>query len=114
MLLLRVVCAVEGATGLALVAVPATVSQLLLGSEPTGAGVVLARIGGLALIGLGIACWPGGTGRGLQGMTIYSALAAVYMAFVGITQGPVGLLWWPAAAAHVVVAILLARALASK
>lgn len=54
------------------------------------------------------ACRPGSTGRGLQGMTIYSALAAVYMDFVGITHGSVGILWWPAAAPHVVVAILLA------
>lgn len=47
-------------------------------------------------------------------MTIYSALAAVYMDFVGITQGSVGILWWPAAAPHDAVAILLARALARK
>ena len=61
-----------------------------------------------------LACRPGSTGRGLQGMTIYSPLAAVFMDFVGITQGSVGILRWPAAAPHDAVAILLARALARK
>lgn len=110
-ILMRLVCAAEAATGLALLVQPSTVSQLLLGSEPAGAGIVLARICGIALIGLGVACWPDGSGRrGLQGMGVYSAIAAIYMATVGLTGTNTGLLWWPAIGVHAVVAILLAAA----
>ena len=49
----------EAATGVALVIVPALVGQLLLGAELAGAAIPVARVAGIALIALGIACWPG-------------------------------------------------------
>ena len=49
----------EAATGLALLIVPSLVGQLLLGEELTGIAVFVARVAGIALIGLGAACWPG-------------------------------------------------------
>ena len=49
----------EAATGLALLIVPSLVGQLLLGAELTGIAVTVARVAGIALIALGIACWPG-------------------------------------------------------
>ena len=49
----------EAATGLALLIVPSLVGQLLLGEELTGVAVPVARVAGIGLIGLGIACWPG-------------------------------------------------------
>jgi hypothetical protein len=61
----------EAATGLALLVVPSLVGQLLLGVDLTGIAVPLARVAGIALIGLGIACWPGPP---LVGMLTYSAL----------------------------------------
>ena len=60
----------ETATGVALLVVPSIVGQLLLGAELTGVAATVARVAGIALIALGIACWPG-TPR--AGMLIYSA-----------------------------------------
>lgn len=112
--LLRIVCVAEAATGLGLLAHPPTVIQLLLGSEITGAGIFTSRIAGIALIALGVACWPDGAARALQGMAVYSTVAAVYMAIVGLTGGQTGMFWWPAFAAHAVMGILLTRALVKK
>ena len=82
-LLNRVVCVAEALTGLVLLANPSFVAEMLLGSDVTGAGVVISRIGGIALIGLGVSCWPGGGARGLQGMTIYNIADAA----VGVLSG---------------------------
>ncbi len=60
----------EAATGLALLIVPSLVGQLLLGEELTGVAIPVARVAGIALIALGIACWPGPP---LVGMLTYSA-----------------------------------------
>jgi hypothetical protein len=49
----------EIATGLALLVVPGLVGQLLLGEALTGVAIPIARVLGIALVGLGIACWPG-------------------------------------------------------
>ena len=62
---------VEVATGLALLVVPSFVSRLLLGEALSGVAIPVARVTGIALIGLGIACWPG---TPLVGMLSYSAL----------------------------------------
>ena len=63
---------------------------------------------GIALIALGVACWPGRTA--LCGMLTYSALATAYLAYLGIRGHWVGPLLWPAVALHAVLTILLARA----
>jgi hypothetical protein len=77
-LILAATC--EVATGLALLIVPSFVVQLLLGAEPTKVAVPIARVAGIALIALGIACWPGSP---LAGMLIYGALVALYLAYLG-------------------------------
>ena len=64
----------EAATGLALLIVPSLVGRLLLGEELTGVAVAVARVAGIALIALGIACWPG-TPR--IGMLTYSGAGHV-------------------------------------
>ena len=56
--------------GLALLIVPSLVGQLLLGEELTGVAIPVARVAGMALVALGIACWPG---TPLIGMLTYSA-----------------------------------------
>lgn len=106
--LLTITAVAEGATGLALLVFPSLVVRLLLGAEISGIGMVMSRVAGLALIGLGIACLPG---RALAGMFTYSALVATYLAFLGIAEGDAGLLLWPAVVVHVVLSVLLARAL---
>ena len=98
----------EAATGVALLVVPALVVQLLLGAELTGSAAVVARVAGIALIGLGVACWPGPP---LLGMLTYSAGVALVLAYVGWAGGSGGVLLWPAVALHVVLAAFLGLAL---
>lgn len=49
----------EAATGLALLIVPSLVGRLLLGEELTGVAIPVARVAGIALVALGLACWTG-------------------------------------------------------
>jgi hypothetical protein len=95
----------EIATGCALLVVPSLVGHLLLGEELAGVAVTLARVLGIALIALGVACWPG-TPR--IGMLTYSAAVTLYLAIVGLGGGLTGLLLWPAVALHAVLTLLLA------
>ena len=97
----------EAATGLALLIVPSLVGQLLLGEQLTGVAIPVARVAGIALIALGIACWPGPP---LVGMLTYSTVVTLYLAYLGFAGGLTGVLLWPAVALHVVLTILLGRA----
>ena len=97
----------EAATGVAVLIAPSLVGQLLFGAELTGVAVNMARVAGIALIGLGIACWPGPP---RIGMLTYGALAALYLAYVGFTGGPAGILLWPAVVVHLILTVLLIRA----
>ena len=96
----------EAVTGLALLIVPSLVGQLLLGEELTGVAIPVARVAGIALIALGIACWPGPP---LVGMLTYSTIVTLYLAYLGFADGPTGILLWPAVALHLVLSILLGR-----
>jgi len=97
----------EAVTGLALLVSPALVVHLLLGADVAGLSVVIARVTGIALIGLGASCWPG---PAVAGMLIYSVLVTLLLAYLGIRGEWVGTLLWPAVAAHAVMTLLLARA----
>jgi hypothetical protein len=98
----------EIATGLALLIVPSLVGRLLLGQELAGIAIPLARMLGIALIALGVACWPGSTA--LSGMLTYNALGTVYFAWLAIGGEWVGPLLWPAVVLHAILTALLARA----
>ena len=74
----------EAATGVALLIVPSLVGQLLFGAELTGIAMTVARVTGIALIALGVACWPG---TPLVGMLTYSAAVTLYLAYVGFAGG---------------------------
>jgi len=101
----------EAGTGVILVAYPPIVVRLLFGAEISGAGLIMSRIAGIALIGLGVACWPGNSAiQQLYGMLTYSTLAMLYLIRIGIRGEAVGVLLWPAVAAHVVLVALLVRA----
>jgi hypothetical protein len=95
----------EAVTGLALLIAPSLVGQLLFGEEPSGVAIPLARVTGIALIALGLACWPS-TPR--VGMLTYSAVVTLYLAFVGVGGGLTGSMLWPAVVVHGVVTLLLA------
>ena len=99
----------EAATGLALLIVPSLVGQLLLGEQLAGVAIPVARVSGLALTALGIACWPGPP---LLGMLTYSASATLYLAYLGFAGGLTGVLLWPAVILHVILTALLTRDIA--
>ena len=100
----------EAATGLALLVVPSLVVKLLFGADIAGIGVVTSQFAGVALIALGVACWPcGSASSALYGMLTYSSLATLgllYLALGGKWNGP---LLWPAVVLHAVLTLLLAR-----
>ncbi len=97
----------EAATGLALLIVPSLVGRLLLGEELIGIAIPVARVAGIALIALGVACWPG-TPR--VGMLTYSAAVTLYLAYLGVAGGFAGILLWPAVVVHATLTAFLSWA----
>ena len=99
----------EAALGLALLVDPVMIARLLLGLDDlAGVAVVIARVAGIALIGLGLSCWPGSTA--LAGMLTYGVLLTLYLVRLGLGGEYVGVLLWPAVVVHVVLTGLLAWA----
>lgn len=94
----------EAAAGLALLIVPSLVGQLLFGEDLTSIALPVARVAGIALIALGIACWPGPP---VAGMLTYNASVALYLAYLGFIGGSTGVLLWPAVVLHVALTALL-------
>ena len=108
---LAVAAVSEALTGLALVASPPIVIRLLLGAETIGIVEVVSRFAGIALIGLGVACWPRGSNRQpLHGMVVYGTLATLYFVYIGVRGQGGGVLLWPAVVVHAFLIILLLRA----
>jgi hypothetical protein len=97
----------EAVTGVALIAAPALVGRLLLGAELAGVAAIMARVAGIALLALGVGCWPG---PALLGMLTYNALVTVYFACLAIGGEWVGPLLWPVVGLHAVLTIFLGRA----
>jgi hypothetical protein len=96
----------EAATGLALLTVPSLVGQLLFGQDLTGVAIPVARVTGIALIALAVACWPGPP---LVGMLSYSAVVTLYLSYVGLAGDLTGAVLWPAVVLHAILTVLLAR-----
>jgi hypothetical protein len=100
----------EAGTGVILILSPSTVVRLLFAAEILGAGVLMSRLAGIALVSLAVACWPGtGSRRAFEGMLTYSTLAALYLIRIGF-KGQVGGLLWTAVAVHAILSIVLAGA----
>ena len=69
----------EAATGIALIAVPTIVVRFLCGAELIGVGIVIARIYGISLIAIGVACWPSdGAGLALRNADLQYASHALH------------------------------------
>lgn len=100
----------EAVTGLILFIAPSLAAHLLLGTDVTGSGVIVARVAGIALIGLAIACWPG---PATLGMLSYSLLVTLYLGWLGATGTATGVLLWPAVVLHAGLTVLLAIAFLS-
>ncbi len=96
----------EAGTGVMLLAYPPLIVRLLFDADIIGAGVLMSRLAGIALIGLGVACWPGPP---LAGLVTYGVVVTLYLAYVGFAGGVTGMLLWPAVVLHVVLTTLLVR-----
>lgn len=98
----------EAGTGVILLAYPPIVVRLLFGAGISGAGTIMSRLAGIALIGLGVACWP--AFQPVSGMLAYSTLAMLYLIVVGTSSGGVGPLLWAGAGVHAIIVVLLVGA----
>jgi hypothetical protein len=103
--------AIESGTGLVLISFPSLLDRLLSGVELSEPGRVVGRLAGFTLLALTLACWPvGGAGRSaLLALLVFSALATVYLFYVGLGGVLAGPLLWPAVALHGVLTILFVR-----
>jgi len=94
--------AVEAGTGVALMVVPGFVVRVVLGYALPDSGVAVARLAGVGLLSLGMACWPGRSGISPSTVTAlftYNLLAAVYLGYLKVG----------ACAVHALFVVLLAR-----
>ena len=112
--LLAVAAVLEAVTGMALMIAPSVVSRLLLGADVSGVGAAVGRVAGLAMLSLGLACWPfrdpaSRHAPALLAMLTYNLLVACYLTFLGIGGQFVGVLLWPAVAIHGLLTLLLVR-----
>jgi len=102
---LTITAVAELALGVALIFVPSLVGRLLLGADLTGVANPLARVAGIALIALSVACLPNCTS--LCGMLTYSLLVTPYLLYLAVRSQWAGPLLWPAVGLHAVLTFLL-------
>lgn len=98
----------EGATGVSLILAPSLVNRLLLGSE-LAEPAALARVFGIALVALALACLPRRAGdenldQQCLAMLLYNACVGVLLASVGLGGSIAGALLWPATVFHLLMA----------
>jgi hypothetical protein len=115
--LLIITAIVEAATGLGLLAAPATLAQLLLGGTlDTPAALTVARVGGAALLTISVACWLSReNGRSLvAAMLLYNVFVAGLLAHAALALALSGLGLWPTVALHLAFAFWCVACLRSK
>jgi hypothetical protein len=107
----RAAAGLEALTGLALIIAPSVLGRFLFGSDLNAAGEATGRISGLVMLCLAAGCWPraGESARhqALVPLVGLSWLAAVFLVVTGLIGPTVGVLLWPAAALHLMLAALL-------
>jgi hypothetical protein len=107
----RAAAGLEVLTGLALIVAPSLVARFLFGSDLNAAGEATGRISGLVMLFLAVGCWPraGENGRDQARFPLItlSWLVAAFLVVAGLMGANVGLLLWPAAALHLILAVLL-------
>jgi len=100
----------EIATGIGLVVAPAFVVTNLLAPVTSPLVIPVARIAGIALIALGLACWTGWNRVGdgaFRALLTYNLLVAAYLALLGTAGQMRALLLWPAVALHAAVTAMV-------
>ncbi|MDM0069638.1 hypothetical protein [Variovorax sp. J31P207] len=104
--------AAEAGTGIALMIAPSVVIPLLIRENTTDLAAWLGRFVGVALLSLGMACWPEQHGpdvspAAFRAMLTYNTMVALLFGYVGAAVHIAGPLLWLAALLHVVIALLI-------
>ena len=100
----------EIVTGVALVISPAFVVTSLIAPVTSALIIPIARVAGIALIALGVACWAGWNrvaDGAFRALLTYNLLVACYLAYLGTAGHLGGVLLWPAMILHTGVTVLL-------
>ncbi len=102
----------EVATGLALMIDPRFVVGLLVGPNLPDQDIPVGRLPGIAILAMGLACWPSGGhvesgSPAVRGMLAYNVLIAVFLVYLFSAGHLGGMLLWPAVMLHAVVAMLI-------
>jgi hypothetical protein len=120
--LLTLEAVIEVGAGLGMVVLPSLLVTLLLGSSlDTPVALTVARVAGVALLALGIACWlarhdgQSRAARGLLGaMVVYNAGVFMVLAYAGIALGLSGIGLWPVAVVHAAMTVWCVMGLLNK
>jgi len=111
--LLIVTAVAEAATGLALLGSPSLVVSILLGgSLDMPVALVVARVGGAALLSIGVACWlarndqqsTAATGL-IAALLLYNTAVVAVLVYAGMGLGFSGIGLWPAVVLHAALAV---------
>jgi hypothetical protein len=111
--LLTVTAVVEAGTGLVLMALPSQLATLLLGSSlDTPGALAVARMAGVALLALGVACWLArNDGRSLAArglvvtMTLYNTGIFMILVYWRTGLGLSGIGLWPTVLIHAIMTV---------
>ena len=103
---------VEIVTGLALMIDPRMVVALLVGPNAPVEEIPMGRFPGIAILVLGLACWPGRAPRErgappFRAMLVYNGLIALFLVNLYKVGHLGGVLLWPGVVLHATVAPLL-------
>ena len=112
-ILLTVTAIVEGIVGIALLLTPVLVVSTLLNTPlETAGGLVVARLGGAAIVTIAICCWkartfeiPQAATGVVTAMLFYNFAAAAVLVYGGVRLGLQSLLIWPTIVAHAVLGL---------
>ncbi len=113
--LLTIAAAGESLTGLALILAPEATARFILGAEPNVAGVKLGRVGGVALMAIGIACWGARNDAGsaarsstLKAITFYNTGVGLLLILFAAIAKTGGIVLWSAGVLHLALAAAFA------
>jgi hypothetical protein len=120
--LLTTTAVLEAATGLVLLAFPSFLTSLILGAPLVAAvALAVARIAGVALLALGVACWLARhdedthAARGLVGaMLLHNAGVLAVLVYEAIGLGVSGIALWPTSCVHAAMGAWCIRCLAAR
>jgi hypothetical protein len=103
--ILGITALIEGATGLALAIVPSFVVSILLGTSLTDiSAILIARLAGVALITIAIACWLSRSNTQsaviVKTMLVYNVFSIVLLVYAVLAEQISGPGLWPAVLLH--------------